>query len=242
MLVLYVPHQPVHQAYMLSVREIEKLHLRVNFNREGLDLKTPKRKVLQFKKCFRQDVKNLGGGREAAQRAFDILTEMYDNTGVYSPHILSVQYPYAQLLISGAKKMELRKGPPTAPYVQGTGVRLLLSQSSTKKKKAFPFFPHSSAEYGPRQDGRLLGQVTIGSFMEILEEDLTEQVAHDAQVTLDSLKAAWEHGYKWGWILECPLAFTHAPVTYDHAATEGTRMGTIFTCSTRAPIKRALRI
>ena len=102
--------------------------------------------------------------------------------------------------------------------------------------------PHPGAVFGPKQNGRILGQLSITSFLDIREEDLTEQLAVEAQVSLAALKAAWRDGYKWGWLLDYPVAFDHPPVTYDHTATEGTRMGTIFTCTKRAPIKRAIRV
>ena len=222
----------------MRVKDVEHLHVRINFNREGVELKSIRRKLLLFRKYFRADVQNLGGGRDAALRALELLTRLYDEAGAASPYVLSLQYPHAQNAISGSKTIELRKSPPSFPYVQGEGARVLISQSASKSKIA----PHPGAVFGPKQNGRILGQLSITNFLEIDEEDLTEQLAVDAQVSLAALKAAWRDGYKWGWLLDYPVAFDHPPVTYDHTATEGTRMGTIFTCTKRAPIKRAIRV
>jgi hypothetical protein len=225
---------------MPTVKDVELLHVMANFNRSGVELKNERRKLSKFRNYFRRDVQRLGGGVSAALHVLDMLTRLYDEEGVPSAYVLSVQYPHAQTLITGAKKIELRKQPPTSPFTldSAQGARVLLAQSKSKSK----LVPHERAEYGGRQDGRILGQITIAGFLPIEETDLDEGLARECQLCLPSLQAAWAQGYRFGWIMEDPLSFSQPPATYTHTSTEGTRMGTIFTRTVQPPVKRARRI
>ena len=226
----------------MGVKEFEQLHVQANFNREGkaYTKRQLKRKEAKFRKLFRADVKLCGGGAKAAEYVLQTLTAAYDAAGTPSPYVLSVQFPHAQNLIWGKKVIELRKTPPGSPFdVDGPGCTVLLAQSKSKSK----FLPHPAAgDYGERQDGRVLGQITIVAFGRIMESDLCEDLALQCALTLDSLKKSWHAGYKFGWIMESALPFSKPPVTYDLTTTKGTRMGTIFTIVKDKPLQRALRV
>ena len=62
-----------------------------------MELKSVRRKLLLFRKYFLADVQNLGGGSDAALRALELLTAMYDEAGAASPYVLSLQYPHAKI-------------------------------------------------------------------------------------------------------------------------------------------------
>ena len=200
---------------MPTVKDVELLHVKVNFNRSGVELKNERRKLSKFRNYFRRDVQRLGGGVSAALHVLDMLTQLYDEEGVPSAYVLSVQYPHAQTLITGAKKIELRKQPPTSPFTldSAQGARVLLAQSKSKSK----LVPHERAEYGGRQDGRILGQITIAGFLPIEETDLDEGLARECQLCLPSrlrgLKAIDLAGL---WRILC-LSRSLLPLTYTPA-------------------------
>ena len=223
----------------LSLSDVVELHVKTNFNRSGGWLKSYTRKRNKFKEFFRYDVDYLGGGVDNALRALAELTLRYDNEAPAHSRVLSVQFPFAQLLISGGKELELRKQPPPAWCdADEAGAMFLLAQSKTRTT----FEPHPDAVYGGRQDARILGQITLVACMPVLEEDLTEELAVQTGLTLSSLRDAWAGGYRYGWVMSSPVPFTNPPCTYDKTTTEGSKMGTIFTGTKEAPIRRIIRL
>lgn len=148
---------------------------------------------------------------------------------------LCVQYPLARLLVSAEKRVELRRCEISADKL---GQTIFLSESGTKLD--FDISTKAKAMAGERTTGHIIGTIKVVTCRWLVEEDLTDELAGLAMLTLVGLKRSWNKGYRCAWdIGACNEFKTSIPAATLYANRTG-RPGTIYTNTTSAPLKREI--
>ena len=136
---------------------------------------------------------------------------------------LLVQAPFAQLLVNGAKSLELRKQPIPAPLA---GKRTPIMQSKSKTK--FEAINRAgNTRYTP---GRVVGSVIFtGDTVPLLREQTAFNTIHAtaACLTEQGLLHAIDSGYRYGWVVKPNSAVPYKAPICSKAA--GYKCGAVVT-------------